>query len=161
MSLNFTGAFTVGGWWWFDAPSMGAEVGLINKWLTAGNLRSYRLIKTAGDVLQAEISSNGTGAQTVASSVTPVVDGWYLVAARYDPSNALTIFVNGTFDTNDTAIPAAIYDTTAPFEMGRSNLAAYFDGRLGAYAFACEQALSDDVLLNLLWQTEAILGVKV
>lgn len=117
-------------WCWFDAASTGNETGLISKWLDTGNKRSYALIKTAGNVFRFQVSDDGTNVFSVDSTVTYAASQWFFISGQYVPSTSLRIFVNGTWDSDVTGIPAALYNNDQPLYLGSHNGGSYLDGRI-------------------------------
>jgi hypothetical protein len=112
---------TLGGWFrWHDRTGQQA---LMSKWTAVGNMRSYRLMKDAAHNPFFEVSSLGTAASvvTVTSTVTVVNDVWYHIMGRFVPSLALDIYVDAVITTDAAAIPANIFHSNSPFEVGRSD----------------------------------------
>jgi len=151
--LRITGALTIGAWVYFDAAG---EAGILSKWLAAGNLRCYRLIRTAGGLIEFAISADGT-ATTVVDSAAVSDSTWYFVAGSYDPSTSLKVYVNRTAVSNVTSIPAAIYASTADFEGGRTDAGSYMNGRQ-AFSFVAASTLTAAQLGVIYEQTRALFG---
>ena len=152
---------TMGGWFWLDTvPGAAVNAGLMGKYLSTGNQRSY-LLYANNSLAKSVISSNGSATTTVSSTVTLAAAGWYYLVARYRPSTELAIFVGAagvvTKTANVTSIPASLFNSTAPFEIGRFD-SAVMDGRTSR-DWLCAAALSD-AQIEALYQTErAILGI--
>jgi len=151
---------TLGGWFQFRAAAAAAET-MIGKWDAAGNQRSYRLIRAATGIPQADISTNGTAVVSVVSSVGVLdLNTWYFVAMRFDTSSELAIWVNSTKTTNTAGIPSTLYNSTANFYLGASQAVDIFGtGRLGP-CFLSTMALSDALVMSLYEQTKSLAGVK-
>lgn len=155
--LDITGALTLGGW--FYPQTLGTLQGLMGKWIqTATNNRSYRLVKTAANVLEASVSSNGTAAVTVTGVTTLIVNTWVFAAMRYTPSTEIAVFTNNVKATNVVGVPASLYDSLATPETGRTDAGNYFNGRVGV-TFLCAAALTDEQLFLLYSQARAAMGV--
>ena len=103
-------------------------------WAGGTSQASFALVKAQStNKFAVYISSNGSSAAAISESVTvPVANTWYHVAAVYDASNSLKIYVNGTLEnTNTTSIPASLHDSSAPLTFGnRSDQSFVLDGNL-------------------------------
>lgn len=157
--LDITGNLTWGGWFRFDAPSTGAITGLIGKYGAAGQ-RAYMLLKTAANTLHAYVSVDGTATVNVQSAVTYAASTWFFIVGRYTPSTELAIFINGTWDTNVVAIPAAIFNSNAALTVGSYSVpvANFLDGQ-GSLFFLCADALSNAIIEMLFRQSRPLFGV--
>lgn len=134
-------AITLGCWCWFDAESTDAEAGLISKWYTTGNKRSYVLYKNSDNDFVFSISNDGTNVTTIDDAAANYAEGaWFFVAGRLTPEASLSVFVNGTWYSNVTDIPNDIYDSDEPLDFGRYNRSNYLDGRM-CQAFLCAYAV--------------------
>lgn len=159
--LSITGNLTVGGWFWIDALDATPR-GAIGKSNSTGNQRSYTLFQTTTDVLRFQVSSDGT-ATTLIDSATPPVAQWLFAVGRYQASTRLDLFVGSgptlRVTTNTTSIPAAIFDSTAPFEIGAVNNGAnVWDGR-ARMCFLCRARLRDDHINHLFQRGRALVGI--
>lgn len=159
--LSITGNLTVGGWFWVDAIDTTSR-GLIGKSNSTGNQRSYTLFKTNSDVLRFQVSSDGT-ATTLIDSATPPVDQWIFVVGRYQASTRLDLFLGAgprlTVTTNTTSIPASLFDSTAPFEIGAVNNGAnVWDGR-ARMCFLTRARVRDDHLNHLFQVGRGVMGI--
>jgi len=152
--LQITGALSMGAWVYFDAL---AEHGILGKWLAAGNLRGYRLYRTAGGLIEFAVSADGT-ATTVKQSAAVANSTWVFVGGRYTPSTSVSVVVNRTWLDNVAAIPAAIYGTAVDLEAGRTDGGSYLNGRI-ALAFLAAESLSDAEFGVIYEQTRALFGV--
>lgn len=152
---------TLGCWVWVDAA--GAD-GVIGKWNTVGNQRSYLLRLTATPTFEFVVSSNGTAETSVASAAV-TTGRWYFVAGRYRPSTEIALFVNRTKTVNTTSIPAAIFDSTAAFEIGaHSGANNFLDGRV-SLPWLCGDSLydssgTDGMIMTLYDLGRPLLNVK-
>jgi len=142
-------------WFWVDAVT--ANVGLIGKFATAGNQRSYVLrINSASNTLDFIVSSNGTAETTVSSTVALTLGVWNFIAARYTPSTELALWHGSstgyTKYTNTTAIPASVANSTTRFEIGGMNTGAnLLDGRVSVGALYA--ALHADGVVDFAFET--------
>jgi len=147
-----------------------ADKGVITKWLTSSDDRSYGLFgDNPTDRFMFYVSSAGTGATSVVvgnGSALCDIDplDWQFVAGRFDPGSELKIWVSTdsvlNSVTNTTSIPASIDDNGSQF-----NIAAYDDGAsatraniLVAMAFLCCMELNDAYIFTLFQQTRAMFG---
>jgi hypothetical protein len=119
---------TIGIWVYFS--TLGANVGIFGKWLSAGNQKSYLIYKNNADQLQFYVSGDGA-AQVVVTNIPAVTAStWYHVVGRFVPSTSLDIFVDGVRTSNAVGIPAALFNSNQPLEMGRVDGANYLNGFL-------------------------------
>lgn len=144
---------TIGGWFWVDAILAGAQ-GLMGKWVSAGNQRSYLLYVDAsgngGNPVFA-VSSNGTAFTIIgAGAGVPAMPTaqWVFLAASYYPSSYMTIYLNTVKYTNVTSIPASCFGSTAPFEIGRHDAGTYLTGR-ASLCFMTNYVLNDNQVRKL------------
>lgn len=148
---------TMGGWFWIDTT--GTEMAFMGKYTTTGNQRSYILYKSTGGTVDAIVSSDGsTSTITTGSAVT--IDTWYFAVVRFIPSTSVDIFVNATKSTNTTSIPASIFNSTAPFQIGALNAggADLLSGQ-ASLCFLCANALGDDLISSLFQSSRVLFGV--
>lgn len=139
-----TGALTVAGWFKCDAINLNRDI--CSKWTSTGNQRSF-LLRWQGSTNLAQffVSSNGSSSVNTKATTTMSASTWYHVAAVYDPSTAIRVYINGTMEgENTTSIPSAIYDSTSDITLGvRTDGSAKWDGLLDEFAI-WERALTDD-----------------
>ncbi len=136
-ALSVTGDLTL--WALVYPEELGRDQGIVSKWLTTGNLRSYALYLDSSDRFTLAISSNGTAQTTVSSAAITKVNKWYLVIARYDAGASLSIMVNdAALVENTTSIPASIFDNARELQIGQYNedSAARFNGRIAQVGLA-------------------------
>lgn len=156
ISANERG-LTLGGWFKFDTVPA-SVMGLMSKWLVAGNQCSYQLIKTAANNIAFEITADGSTVVTVTSAGTVVVDTWYFLAGRFDPSATLDVWIDNVKTSQAVAGTASIFNGTEPFQIGRTNQTNYFDG----YASHCYLAAAQqsDAIINALWEQSRVMYGK-
>jgi hypothetical protein len=151
-------------WTWvrFHAPSTGAVVYFYSKWLVAGNQQAYMLHKTATNILAFSISNTGADTFAVADAAANyAVDTWLFVAGRFTPSTELKLWVgNGNTGvlnsyTNVAAIPAAIFNSDEPLEVGRGNRTNYLDGHAVLWGLAA-YVMTDTDIFNKFHQTRPL-----
>lgn len=152
---------TWGGWFYFNTALR--TDGLASKWNATGvNQRSWVLYKTNLAAINVGISSGGTAGTSVilSSSVTAAAAQWYFIVGRYNPSTELAVFVNGVKTTNLVGIPAALFNSTQPYELGvYRGTPDYLDGRL-SLQFVCATVLEDCFINALFWHSCPLFGVK-
>lgn len=149
--IDITGELCIGGWFWVN--SLGSEMGLMSKWVAAGDQRQYRLIKTAGDQFQFEVAASPGGAGdvfVVTSSFTVVASGWFQVIGRYTPSTTLDIIVNNFKDVNTSGIPASLSSEISQLEVGSTDGGSFLDGRSAMMFLAASNP--SDVFIDTLYQ---------
>lgn len=101
------------------------------KWGIAGN-KSYQLVRNTSGYGVFSVSSNGTAVTSVTGTYVIPNDQWVLMVGIYTPSTSMDLFTipfltNGvnvdTYKyTNTTSIPAAIFNSTAPFTIGSNGI---------------------------------------
>ena len=133
--LDFAGSFTLSGWIKVESAPSDSTYLIINKWLTTGNQRQYQLFYTddaGAKSLVFQVDPDGTNGSsvTVIASQTFTAGTWYHVAAIFQASTRIEIYVNGSsVATNTTSIPAAAFDGAGDFRIGASGTGANaFDG---------------------------------
>lgn len=116
--LDITGTLTLGG---LVRVTSGAAIGaFMSKYGSVVANRSYYLRYTGSNTFQFGIG-DGVGDTTVSSQAI-ALDEWHFVLGRFSPSTSVAIFVDGTWTTNTTAVPAAIVSGAANLEIGRLNV---------------------------------------
>jgi hypothetical protein len=160
-SIYTTGAagLTLGGWFWADTLGVGSA-GLIGKYTTTGNQRSYLLFVVSSTVGPAFIiSGDGTATDSATHPSAVATGGWFFAVGVYIPSTSVSIFVNSTKTTNSTSIPATIFNSTAALQIGAFSAGtALLDGR-AALCFLCANALSDELITSLYSQSKPLFGL--
>jgi hypothetical protein len=151
--LVITSFLTVGGWFWAD--TLAANMALISKQGSAGNLGWILFAETGSNAVQAEVSSDGTATTVVQTPASSFATGaWNFAVLRYIPSTELAIFLNGTWTRNTTSIPASIFGSTAAFNVGGvNNGSALLDGRAALNFLGA--AGSSDTLISYLYNRSA------
>lgn len=108
--------FTIGGWFMIDSAP-GVASGLISRSAPSPQL-GYVVKITPGLLMRFTISVDGL-VQTVVSGQLVSLSEWVFIAARFNPSVEMALFVNGVKDTLTVAIPASSFVSTQGFEVGR------------------------------------------
>lgn len=116
----------LGGWFrWIDRTG---QQGLMSKWTSIGNQRSYRIYKNAAHAIIFEISNGGAAVDaTVTSSGTVSNDIWYHIVGRFIPGTAMDIYIDAVRTSAATAV-ASIFHSNAVFNVARSNATDHFYG---------------------------------
>lgn len=129
-SLSITGAQT----WscWFKAESITDLDPIFSKWVETGAQRTHALTFDVGKIRWLA-SGDGATFVDVIGGTTLSAGTWYHVVVTFTPSTKVEAFINGVSDGSDTAsIPATLFNSTAPFYIGRANPFGsgdrYFDG---------------------------------
>lgn len=154
---------TMGGWF-LNTKSPGASMGVMSKWNTGRNQRSYflDLLDVAGSkYYRFQVSTDGAAAVGVTHTTTAIPTGsWYFVAGRFMPGKELAIYVNTVKVALAVGVPATIYNSTAPLIVGaEGGPANYFDGR-AALCFLSAAALTDTVIRALYEVSRPMFGVR-
>ena len=111
----------------FEAPPTFADTGynrgILGRWEgSSGNNRSYILYIEHDNSVAFSISHNGTFAAsvTVSGSTLTALD-FYTVAAVYDPSASMRIYIDGTLTSEQTSgVPSSIFAGTYDFWAGQN-----------------------------------------
>lgn len=114
---------TIGCWVRIPSTPPAADTGIIGKYYSTGNQRSYLLYrKTATNKYNFIISSDGTNGIAIESNITPSSSGgWSFVVGKFDPLTEVSIFHNGYWYKNTSGIPSSIFVSTARLEIGSFN----------------------------------------
>jgi len=151
---------TLGGWFWLDAVA--ANYGLVSKWTVAGNQMAYLLyFNQAVPNFEFQTSNTGAAVATTVTSTayTVAISGWYFVVGRFDPSTSTDIHVNGVWDYNLVAAPAALFNSTAQLQVGAYDAGANeLPGRVSS-VFICAAQLTDQVINHAFQATRGLYGV--
>lgn len=150
---------TVGGWFWIDSFG-GGDRGLVSKYTATGNQRSYLLYTNNGTPdARAIVSVDGTAATQVNHGTVLTTGAWHFIWMRFRPSTSLTISVDGVNVQSSTSIPAAIFGSTAGFNLGAFNAGTSNQTGRNAITFLCASALLDAQLSHLFERTRRFFGV--
>lgn len=119
-ALDITGALTLEAWISVTSSPSNDNEGIVSKFLSAGDERSYSLDITTSDNLEFTLSANGSNEAALTSTSTiTTADGWTYVAAVFDPSNSMSLYIDGILDTELTSgVPAAINASAADLWIG-------------------------------------------
>ena len=157
--VDVTGALTLEAWIYRDPQlATGNNEGVVGRYqgATFGNQRSYSLYYNprTGGGLGFVLSDNGTFQTGFDLKGPTIPEGeWTHVAATYDPSTRMALYVNGELvieRTDPIGIPAAIFDSSAPLWIGAQfSLASntMFEGKIDEVA-VYSGALSDAAILG-------------
>ncbi|KKM02127.1 hypothetical protein LCGC14_1787550 [marine sediment metagenome] len=148
---------TIGGWFAFD--NLTREEALIGKWNTTGNQRSYILEKMATDFVRFAVSVDGTAETVVNDTVAVTTTDWFFAVGRFDPSAAMTLFINGRTIVGG-AGPATINNSNAQLNIGAHNngAASLLDGK-ASMNFLCAAQLSNTIIDAMFEQTRSMYGI--
>ncbi len=150
------------GCWCYPDVQPGKDVGLIGKWVTGSNDRSYLLYINSSDTFSVAISNAGTTNDANVSwteTVPATPDRWWFVCGDYDPdtSGYLRLYVgdslgNFGYVEDTSSIPASIYDSAAAFEVGRynANNTQAYDGKGAVWWIAA--GLAGYSLVKTVWE---------
>lgn len=155
--LDITGALTIGGW--FYAAAL-ADVGLIGKFaFTAGNYKSYLLrILDATGAIRFTVSADGSASVAINTATGIATGSWHFIAGRFTPSTEIAVFVDGVKTVNTTSIPASLYNSNQPLQIGAYDAGTkLFTGR-SAPCFLSAAAIPDDLLYAHYAMARPLLG---
>jgi hypothetical protein len=136
-SLDITGAITLAAWV-KSSGSYGTR-GIVSKFETATNNRSYALYINASGQLVAAIAPNGTGFNARSNTGSTILGtNWRHVAATFVPSTSVALYVDGAAESttnNGSLIPSSIYSGAASLWVGSvSNTTSTWDGLIAEAA---------------------------
>lgn len=138
---------------WILRGAYGTDQSLMGKWNTTGNQRAYILNFLPADTPQFVISVDGTNIDTIVSSEALSAGStyfWNFIAARFEPSNEIAIWVNDTKDTDTSGIAASIFATsTAELQIGARNAGTVLFSGLISCAALYAGLVPDDVIDNI------------
>jgi hypothetical protein len=131
--LDLTSDFTIEYWVKPESlPASGGEVGIVSKWLSTGNQRSFitGLYNNGGtQKITIVLSSNGSGATFKESTYTLSTSAWTHIAWVYTASTGVAIlYINGSSQDTITGLPTSVYNGTAAFTISRFSTGQYYDG---------------------------------
>jgi len=145
---------TAGGIFKFDDLSGTSNLGVMGKWLTTGNQRSWLLyLRDATTKLQAVASDDGTSTvMSIGSSKTLSTSNYYFCVFRFVPSTSLDLWVNDTKNSDTTGtLLSSLYNSSAQL-----NIMSYGDGYSSyrnqgrmVFSFLTATALSDAFISSL------------
>lgn len=119
-SLDITGALTLVAWIKSTGNYSINNRGIVTKFVTATNDRSYGLFITSTGRPAWIISNNGLSAGGQAAiGATVVGTNWRHTAGVFTPSTKIEVFLDGASDgVNTTSIHSSIYSGSAPLWIG-------------------------------------------
>lgn len=138
-SLSFTGSFTLSCWVKFNTTTQG---GMVSKYLTTGNQRSYYFGLNGDSRPYLTVSPNGIATTTEELTIAVSTGQWYHLLAYYDGTKIAVRLDNANEET--TAYSSGIYDSTADFFIAVNNL----DGQMRCVGI-WDRALSNDEMTEL------------
>jgi len=114
---------TIGCWVRIPSTAPAADTGIIGKYYTTGNQKSYLLYRRySTNKYNFVISNDGTTGVQIESSLTlSEAGGWSFIVGKFDPITEVSIFHNGYWYKNTTSIPSSIFVSTARLEIGSFN----------------------------------------
>ena len=149
---------TLGGWFWFADATAAIET-CLSKWQAVVGGRSYMLDKTAAGLMRVLVSIDGTAVISQAAGQAVDSTSWVFAVGRFDPSNELAIFTNGTKDELAAGVPNRIHNSGSDFDVGaRHGGTDLLTGR-ASLCFLCAACLSDAIIGSVFQQTRAAFGI--
>jgi hypothetical protein len=130
-SLDITGAITLAAWVKSSGSYGGG--GIISKYFTATNNRSYSLYINASGQIVTSFAPNGTSANVRSNTGSTILGtNWRHVAVTFVPSTSITLYVDGAVESmtnNGVPLPSAIFSGSASLWVGSiSNTTSTWDG---------------------------------
>lgn len=121
-ALSITGALTASTWIKMQSTGIDERV-ILSKWDSGTNQRGYALWLNSTDkaCFTTDIDGLAGASETICGKTTLSQNVWYLVTAVYNPSNSITIYINGKADGQlASAVDASIFASTANFKISGS-----------------------------------------
>jgi hypothetical protein len=123
-SLDITGALTLCAWVKSSGSYGTAARGVLTKYETATNQRSYALSLNSSGQMFCLVASNGSSTINV-TGTTAIGTNWRHLAFVYTPSIRLEAYLDGTSNAaNTSGIFPAIHSGTAPLSVGMISFAS-------------------------------------
>jgi hypothetical protein len=152
---------TFGCWVRFDAESTDQNTGIISKWFSGDDNRSYLLYKNNLNAIIFKISNTGADEFSVSDGGNNYAeDQWFYISGRFTPSAELKLFVNGNWYSNVVSIPSDIYNSEVNFEIGRYNDENNLDGRV-AHAYISAYSVPDLFINSMYSHSKALFMSKL
>jgi len=157
-NLRLTASHTFGGWFKFDNDTPAATEFLMGVRGTATAAQIvHALIRLTTSVIRYQVSDATTIFPVGTTAITS--SSWAFVVGRYTASTSIELFVNNTYVTNTTTIPASLNTAAYDFTIGASSVPSdYLDGR-ASMCFACNAAIPTRFIRNLYHTTRALFNV--
>ncbi len=148
---------TVGGWFFIDTA---ANTGLITKWNTDGaTVQATFLLRQNTTVFNLLLSVDGTTVNVNLNAGTVQTGTWVHVVATFSPSAEAAIFIDGVKTSTAAGIPATLFNSTSPLEIGSFNGSLFLlDGR-ASLCFLSANFLPDAYINALFQQSRVLFGV--
>lgn len=128
----------------------GAGAGLIGKYLTTGNQRSYALDMYSSSYPRMVVSADGVNGVAVQHNVALSSSVFETLVAVFIPSTSITIYRGGVQVAQETTgIPASLFDCSAGLELYRGVAHAVYANVKIAFAAIYDRALGTDEILGL------------
>lgn len=158
--INVQTGLTLGGWFYFDATPASVDQTLIARYNAEGSNRSYLLnYSVANGGVCFTISSDGTVVKTIKSTAPFTNQTWHCIVGRFNPYTSVDIYFDGIKNSNTTAIPTSVYNSTAYFTVGAlGDYTNPFDGRI-ALCFMFGSTLDDSQITYIYNKTRVMFGV--
>jgi hypothetical protein len=123
-SLDITGALTLVAWVKSTGSYGPAARGILTKYETGTNQRSYALTTNSSGQVFFIVTNNGVSALNATGS-TAVGTNWRHVSGVYTPSTKLEAFLDGASSgSNTTSIYASLHSGSAPLAVGMVSFSA-------------------------------------
>jgi len=143
-----------------ETPVPGSDLGIISKYNGVGSQKSFLLYRQGvNNRLTFIISGDGAGVNAIASPIDYVINEWNFVVGRFNCGNSISIFHNGSWDSNVTSIPSTIYNSTARVELGSFSGGGATWVHQGTLYFLAATALSNTIIEKLFAATRGLFGV--
>jgi Concanavalin A-like lectin/glucanases superfamily len=136
-SLDITGAITLAAWV-KSSGSYGTR-GIVSKFETGTNNRSYALYTNATGNIVAAFSPSGSGVNTRSDTGSTILGtNWRHVAVTFVPSTSVTLYVDGAAESatnNGNSIPSSLFSGSANLWIGTVSATTFgWDGSIAEAA---------------------------
>lgn len=159
VDIGSLGGLTVGCWARTTVSGVSNQA-IMSKWQPGGNQRSWLLYANLSGKITFNITTDGSTQIAWSSTASHPVSEWMFVVGRFKPSTSLDVWLNDTYDRRVSGIPATIFDSTAPFNIGATNSAAdWFGGGQMNMWWMCASFVPDIIIRSLFEWSRPLYGV--
>lgn len=144
-----------------DLPGVSSRR-LFSKGTTTGNARAYAL-RQGSDVWTFGVSGTGANDFPASDDTEFIVDTWYFLAGRFDPSTEVKLYVGRstgiTSFTNTSSIPATLNNSATGLAVGGQADGTGFSNIRASMCFISAMALDDHFIFSLFEQSRIPFGI--
>lgn len=156
--LKITDAVTLSAW--VNLTSTAAQRDIICKWTNTASTSSYCLYTNSSGQLVMGISDGAAITTTTETTQTLSVGTWYHVVGVYNPSNSVTLYINGIqVKQNTSSIPASLGANTTIVDIGAENVGTNpMNGTIDEAKVYAGALTGSEVLIDMNKNASQVLG---